>query len=160
MVCTPSGAMKRQCRFCNDSLPVDGRFMKCSECEYGYHFGDCSGCSEATYKSKGESGRKAWRCSACRAPKANAAKGQAMDPDLSVFLGELTRKLDMLSSLPGQVEEVNASIQLMSQKYDEILSPPIAQEKEISSLKKKVSKTRGRCNPKRHSATQNLSKRP
>lgn len=62
-----------------------------------------------------------------------------MDPDLSVFLGELTRKLDMLSSLPGQVEEVNASIQLMSQKYDEILSRQIAQEKEITSLKKKKS---------------------
>lgn len=54
-----------------------------------------------------------------------------MDPDLSVLLGELTRKLDMLASLPGQVE-VNASIQLMSQKYDEILSRQIAQENEIT----------------------------
>lgn len=70
-----------------------------------------------------------------------------MDTDLSVVLAEITRKLDMLTNLPQQVEDVKASIQLMSQKYDDILSRQVSQEKELTSLKKKVSKLEENANP-------------
>ncbi|KAH8020399.1 hypothetical protein HPB51_001032 [Rhipicephalus microplus] len=70
-----------------------------------------------------------------------------MDTDLSVVLAEITRKLDMLTNLPQQVEDVKASIQLMSQKYDDILSRQVAQEKELTSLKKKVSKLEENAKP-------------
>lgn len=69
-----------------------------------------------------------------------------MDTDLSVVLAEITRKLDMLTNLPQQVEDVKASIQL-SQKYNDILSRQVAQEKELTSLKKKVSKLEENANP-------------
>lgn len=53
----------------------------------------------------------------------------------------------MLTNLPQEVEEVKASMQLMSQKYDDILSRQVAQEKELTSLKRKVCKLEENANP-------------
>lgn len=63
-----------------------------------------------------------------------------MDSDLAVCLADITRRLDALAGLPAQVGEIKDSIQLLSQKYDDILSRQVKQETVISSLNKRVGK--------------------
>lgn len=127
------------CPTCDECLPIDGRFLKCSDCEYAYHLGTCSGCSEATFKGKAESARRSWRCLNCRASKTKGTGKAAPDADLSSSLAEIVRRLDALSCLPTQVDEVKASIEMMSNKYDDILNKQAVHDKEISDLKKRVS---------------------
>ncbi|KAH6936079.1 hypothetical protein HPB50_013091 [Hyalomma asiaticum] len=47
--------------------------------------------------------------------------------------------------LPAQVGEIKDSIQLLSQKYDDILSRQVKQEKDISSLNRRVGKLEVDC---------------
>lgn len=126
------------CPSCSEALPTDGRLLKCTECEYTYHLGNCSGWSESTFKSKGEAGRSAWRCFNCRNGKPRAAGKQAMEPELISTLADIAKRLDALAGLPAQVQEIKTSIQLMSDKYDEILNKQVQQDKEIGCLRKRV----------------------
>lgn len=48
--------------------------MSCGACDYFYHFGDSSGVAKSTFKSKGESRRKAWNCPKCRAVKSRGSR--------------------------------------------------------------------------------------
>lgn len=130
--------MDERCHSCDENLPSDGRQIKCCECEYAYHLGNCSGWSESTFKSKGEAGRKSWRCPACRNSKSRAGGKGSTDPELVSFLADITQKLDALAALPSQVAEIKQSIEMMSKKYDEILSKQAHHDKEIGSLKKRV----------------------
>lgn len=130
--------MDELCHSCDEKLPSDGRLIKCAECEYPYHLGNCSGWSESTFKSKGEAGRKSWRCPACRNSKSKTVGKGSMDQELVSCLTEITRRLDALAALPSQVAEIKQSIELMSEKYDEILSKQAHHDKEICSLKKRV----------------------
>lgn len=126
------------CPACSEALPTDGRLLKCIECEYAYHLGNCSGWSESTFKSKGETGRSTWRCTNCRNMKPKGAGRQGMEPELAASLADIARRLDALAGLPGQVEQIKASIQLMSDKYDEILNKQVQQDREIGSLRQRV----------------------
>lgn len=130
--------MDERCHSCDEKLPSDGRQIKCSECEYAYHLGNCSGWSESTFKSKGEAGRKSWRCPACRNSKGKAGGKGGMEPELVSCLAEITKRLDALAALPSQVAEIKQSIEMMSKKYDEILSKQAHHDKEICSLKRRV----------------------
>ncbi|KAL1438361.1 hypothetical protein MTO96_048150 [Rhipicephalus appendiculatus] len=116
--------MSGVCPACSEALPSDGRLLRCSECEYAYHLGNCSGWSEGTFKSKGEAGRSSWRCINCRTVKSRGPGRQGMEPELVAGLADIVRRLDALAGVPGQINELKESIQLMSDKYDEILSVP------------------------------------
>ncbi|KAL1477948.1 hypothetical protein MTO96_016927 [Rhipicephalus appendiculatus] len=110
------------CPACSEALPSDGRLLRCTECEYAYHLGNCSGWSEGTFKSKGEAGRSSWRCINCRTVKSRGPGRQGMEPELVAGLADIVRRLDALAGVPGQINELKESIQLMSDKYDEILT--------------------------------------
>ncbi|KAH8028527.1 hypothetical protein HPB51_017653 [Rhipicephalus microplus] len=137
--------MTSTCQSCDEPLPCDGRVLKCNECESSYHVGSCSGWSETTFKTKGESGRRAWRCAACRSSKAKSGEKTGMDSELTICLADITRRLDALAGLPAQVGEIKVSIQLLSQKYDDILNCQAKQEKDISSLNRRVGKLEADC---------------
>ncbi|KAH6940124.1 hypothetical protein HPB50_025004 [Hyalomma asiaticum] len=68
-----------------------------------------------------------------------------MDSELAVCLADITKRLDALAGLPAQVGEIKDSIQLLSQKYDHILSRQVKQEKDISSLNRRVGKLEVDC---------------
>lgn len=63
-----------------------------------------------------------------------------MDPELTACVADITRRLDALAELPTQVGEIKKSIQMMSEKYDEILNRQAKQEKDTCSLDKRVGK--------------------
>lgn len=128
------------CRTCNEALPPDGRALKCCECEYVYHLGDCSGWSEATFKGKNEAARRSWRCVSCRATKSKGGGRLGSDSDIARTLADIVQKLDALAGLPAQVIEVKQSIELMSQKYDEVVKTQAEHEAEIRGLKQRVGK--------------------
>ncbi|CAN8019000.1 unnamed protein product [Ixodes persulcatus] len=142
------------CMLCNESLPDDGMFSKCCDCEYAYHLGACSGVSESTFKSRGENAKKTWRCPTCRTSKARGAQAHSKDkrePELDFGklllemnnkLGDLVtirEKVDSLMSVKDTVSNIEKRVQELSDKYDQVLAQMKEQSKEISDLKKRVS---------------------
>ncbi|KAH6925268.1 hypothetical protein HPB50_003171 [Hyalomma asiaticum] len=71
--------------------------------------------------------------------------GRKVDSELAVCLADITKRLDALAGLPAQVGEIKDSIQLLSQKYDDILSRQVKQEKDISSLNRRLGKLEVDC---------------
>lgn len=128
------------CLVCNDELPADDKMMTCVECEYSYHLGACSGIAESTFKSKTDISRKSWRCPTCRIAKTKSGqsvKGKK-EPEFSSILVEINKKLSCLVELKDTVSEIEASIKMMSEKYDKLLESTNRHDKEITNMKKKL----------------------
>lgn len=135
------------CLTCKEQLLDDDRRMKCSDCEFSYHLGDCSGIAESTYKSKGDSWHKSWRCPTCRlssqrgGPSAKQKKDFDLDPALvMVTLATINKKLDTLLTLKETVDGIEHSIQVLSDKYDAVISHMAEHDKELKELRKRVEK--------------------
>lgn len=128
------------CIKCQEEITTEKLSLSCAECGYSYHCGSCAGVSEATLKTKGELYRKTWKCATCRTVKlkGGACSKQKQEDDMSAMLANMNRKLDDLLTLKETVGGIEASIQLMSDKYDEILSHIAKQDHEIKDLKKRV----------------------
>lgn len=133
------------CLSCQESLPEEGNAMTCCECGYRYHVGNCSGVSEATFKTKGEAYRKTWRCSTCRTAKTRGGsqsdKGKKDQPvDVAALLLSINRKLDSLLPLKETVDGIEQSVQAMSEKYDEVLARLTQHDNNMKDLRKRVEK--------------------
>lgn len=130
------------CSKCKEEIPHREQSISCCECEYPYHIGNCAGISETTLKTKGEAYRKAWKCPTCRAAKlkGGATSKQRQDGDMWVLLAAMNEKLDNLLALKETVGNIEASVQVMSDKYDEILSHITEQKQDIKDLKRRVEK--------------------
>lgn len=122
-------------------------FVRCSDCEYAYHLGKCSGVSASTYRSKGESLRKAWKCATCESAKRKSGR-QCDEPNIATKLQELNDKMtqllplvakvDALSQLMTKITDIENSVQHLSEKYDCVLANLETNTKDIAILKKKV----------------------
>ncbi|CAN7939383.1 unnamed protein product [Ixodes hexagonus] len=150
------------CVLCNESLPEDGMFSRCCDCEYAYHLGACSGVSESTFKgSRGENAKKTWRCPTCRTSKARGAQAQGKDkrepePDFGKLLVEMNNKLgdlvtirekvDSLILVKDTVSSIEKKVQELSDKYDQVLAQMKEQSKGISDLKNQVSNVEAQGN--------------
>lgn len=136
-----SGNESDVCPRCNNNCS-DGGALSCGACDYFYHFGDCSGVAESTFKTKGESWRKAWNCPTCRAVKARGSQSgrskKESDDNVASILVGINEKLEKLMTLKNTVESIEQSVQLMSDQYDELLVHVRHQDKEISQIKKRV----------------------
>ncbi|KAL1467778.1 hypothetical protein MTO96_041935 [Rhipicephalus appendiculatus] len=97
------------CPACSEALPSDGRLLRCTECEYAYHLGNCSGWSEGTFKSKGEAGRSSWRCINCLTVKSRGPGRQGMEPELVAGLADIVRRLDALAGVPASIPQPRGS---------------------------------------------------
>lgn len=128
------------CATCGDTLEPDERAMSCSECLGQYHLGQCSGISEVTFKTKGEEYKKSWRCPQCRKPKSAPVCSKENEQSFFDLLLDIRGKLDELMPLKQTVGDIEASIKLMSEKYDKVLVDIAKHDGEIKSLKSRVSK--------------------
>lgn len=124
------------CPCCGEVCAKDGG-LKCEGCCDKYHFGSCSGISKKTFRSKAESWRKAWRCPSCMRVNSNGGKKEEAI-DFSASFAALHVKLDGLMTLKSTVENIEQSVQVMSDKHDKILEQLSRQDKEIAALKKRV----------------------
>lgn len=79
-------------RCLHDALLEDDRKTKCSDCEFSYHLGECSGIAETTFKSKGYSWHKQWRWQTCRSSSKRGGQSSKhkMDSDLDPSLVMIT----------------------------------------------------------------------
>lgn len=50
--------MSELCLVCREDLPDDASYLTCSECNYGYHLGLCSGLTKTAFKSKDDAMKK------------------------------------------------------------------------------------------------------
>lgn len=127
------------CLSCNEALSEKSLKMKCVECEYSYHLGACSGIQESTFKTKGESWHSAWRCQTCRISKQRSSKPKKdSDVDVMVALAAMNKKLDSLLDLKETVNGIEQAIQMLSDKYDGVISRMTQQEMDLKELKKRV----------------------
>lgn len=55
-----------KCLKCSLDLSRDTGYVKCLGCVGRYHYGQCSGISQNTWKAKGQQSRDDWRCEPCR----------------------------------------------------------------------------------------------
>ncbi|KAH7970376.1 hypothetical protein HPB49_004855 [Dermacentor silvarum] len=113
--------------------------MTCYACSGLFHLGPCPGVSEKSFKSKGEDYKKSWKCPQCRKAESNAQclKG-ADDTSVAALLLEMNRKLD--KPLKKMVHDLEASVKLISDKYDVVLADVVRPDGEITCLADKVSK--------------------
>lgn len=155
------------CIACQNALPDDGRFMKCSECNYFYHLGqNCSGIAPNTFTTMGQGKRDVWVCKTCRASKKRQAPSSQPDgvpevdrPDSeSAVLSELRsirkslemlpalhEKVDSLLLLKGefaglseQVQDLEGSVSFMSKQYDTVLAQSKGCHEQVSRCANEV----------------------
>lgn len=107
-----------------------------------YHFGKCSGVAESTFRSKGEAWRKAWRCPTCRHAGARGSQSgrsnTEQETDYASLFMSINDKLEQLMTLKCTVENIEQSVQTMSDQYDTILQHITRQDKDIAELRKRV----------------------
>lgn len=135
-----------RCCACRLEVPENGLYVTCSECKFKFHIGGCSGVSADSFTGKRDGTKKHWKCDTCRGPtqKENGATGkQKIDINVASQLVELNTKLDSLLTLPTKIGELEASVQVLSDKFDEFQARLASQEKVTQELTKRVQKLEG-----------------
>lgn len=117
-----SSAEDNCCFDCDLVISQDDSFAVCSEFLCSYHLGPCSGIAEKTFKSRSESTKKQWRCPLCRGAK----QKKTVDYASVNAMAELQEKVKTMQETLTSLE---ASVQHVSDKYDEILTRLDQQEK-------------------------------
>ncbi|KAH8033190.1 hypothetical protein HPB51_008075 [Rhipicephalus microplus] len=100
-----------------------------------------SSISEKQYKKKSESARQKWVCSTCKdsGKSVEITEGRPeAEVDIRSILSGISQKLDELLPLRETVPNIERSIQLMSDKYDEMLTRLAAQEKDTKEIRKRL----------------------
>lgn len=140
--------------FCDENLAGDGKDIKCTECNFSYHVGDCSGVNESVAKGKKQAFRESWKCQTCKSakarPKSTLDDRKTREGDMQKQLADIAQKLtllvplkekvDEIASVKETVEEIEKAMQLLSTKYDVIMEKLSTQDKEMSAVKKRVEK--------------------
>lgn len=119
------------CFDCDLAIGSDDACVVCNECLCAYHFGICSGLSEKTYKSKGDAARKQWRCPFCRGAK----QKRAIDSVTAASIAQLQEKVKQVQET---VTAIEASVQMVSDKYDSVLAKLTENERDIAEVKRRV----------------------
>lgn len=124
------------CLTCNNELPDDDIMMTCAECDYSYH----SGIAESMFKSKTGVSRKNWHCPTCRVAKTKSVQSakEKREPGFSSILADINKKLSCLVELKDTVSDIEASIKMMSDKYDKLLECTDRHDREITNMEKKL----------------------
>jgi len=125
--------MSQWCSVCKEELPNDGAFTLCSVNACCLHF-QCAGITEKSWKSMSNPNKTKWKCPACRKTD-NTEDNPVSAEELRKFMTSVTTKL---SGLTTTVSTVEASIKLMSSKYDEVLKTMGRHDKEIKQQSKAI----------------------
>lgn len=136
------------CTKCNESLPDDGSSLTCVVCDYPYHWGICSGITDATKNTK--TFRRTWRCQTCVTVQSRGGHSTQPKKDTEVdvlgLLAVMNKKLDSLLTLKETVDGIERSVQLMSDNYDEVLKRINQQDRDVKDLRKRVEVIEGNIN--------------
>lgn len=147
--------MAKNCVACHKCIPTDSVYLSCSECNYEYHLGSCSGVTESAYKKKSSEARTSWKCPTCRTANvrggpSNAKEKMDREIDLANEIAEIHGKLnilltikekvDALEGIIATVDTIEKSVQAMSDKYDEVIAQMKKQGADIDCLKTRVKK--------------------
>lgn len=128
------------CSACDCAFEADELSVVCVECERCYHIGTCAGLTEKQYKNKA---KQKWVCPTCKTAK---RQGDKQDEKLvgdeiagiRSLLVNMNAKLDDLMPLKETVTSIEKSVQLMSEKYDELLVRVATQEKDTKDIRKRL----------------------
>jgi len=124
------------CKKCGNELPISGEYVKCSGgclLHYGHN---CAGITKDSWKSMSNPTKKAWKCEGCRQyktrPKAADSLNTETEPvDISGLhnlikamnqsIIKMDSKLNNLMDLPSSFQHLEEAVNMMSDKYDEVL---------------------------------------
>lgn len=130
-----------RCCVCRLELPENGLFITCTECKFRFHFGECSGVTEELLGSRRDGARKNWKCDTCKGgnnKNETAVENSRYEKELCMRMYAIETKLDSLLSLPGKVQSIEESVQVISDKFDQFQTRLLAQEKSTKELEKRV----------------------
>lgn len=139
-----------ECLACKGDIQPEEIPLLCTVCKYAYHVGKCSGITVATFRSKGESLKGTWKCGTCQTSEkkggasSNLSDSQRLECKLNQLNGNilallpLVPKVDALSEAVKAISGIEASMQLLSDKYDTILAKIDSQGTEVTALRKRV----------------------
>lgn len=140
------------CLSCNEAVDPKEAFMSCVECTQSYHIGNCAGLTEKQFKNRSASSKQKWTCPSCKAAK-QKDENQSDRVTREEFAGlrslliSMNEKLDGLVPLKETVSNIEKSIEVMSDKYDELLKRLAVQESDTKNVKARVEKLeqKARC---------------
>lgn len=130
------------CLACNKPIDDADGLITCKECKYPYHLVGCSGLPESSGKTRSASARKPFTCPTCKvAFSRTGSMSEARETfNVAAAFVELTKKLDSLLPVREQVNNIELSMQTMSDHFDEIMQRLDRQDKEITQLRRRVEK--------------------
>lgn len=139
-----------QCLVCCQQIKSCDSFLECSDCNYVYHLGACSGITKPQFSSMRKKTREAWRCQTCSVgrtrsgskenPKSATAGGHDVDKEVEIkdVLLDIQAKLTTLLDLKTTVENIEKSVELMSAKYDEVLATTSRHEQSLKQMNTRI----------------------
>lgn len=133
------------CLKCAHPLPMDERFLTCTDCENGYHLGkSCSGVSESTFLAMGASRKESWRCLTCRTGelRSGCAAGSGVPARAADQAGKVQQ--EQATTVSDQLTSISTTLnQLLSLKTSvETLLPLPAKVDQLLTLKPVVEELR------------------
>lgn len=132
--------MENKCPSCSEELPETGEVLNCSECDYSFHLGACSGISAKAFKTKDDSFKQAWLCSACKPQKSQTSKGrkQKSEVDMASLLANMNTKLDSLMTIKETVDNIEKTVKHLSDDYDDLLKKVNRHDGELKNIQKRM----------------------
>lgn len=132
--------MSSECSACKKPFAQSEISVSCTECESVFHAGTCCDVSHRLSRSKSDSIRDSWKCTACRGNQNKQTDHHYDHAFIASTLSSINDKLEQLMPLKGTVLEVERSIEHMPKKFDDVMEKLNGQERDIAALRKRVEK--------------------
>lgn len=106
------------CLKCAHPLPMDERFLKCTDCKNDYHLGkSCSGVAESTFLAVDASRKKSWRYPTCRTGELRSCCGGGSSVPVHAADQAYKVQQEQATTVSNQLTSISATLnQLLSLK--------------------------------------------
>lgn len=130
------------CAVCSVEFAKGDTYASCSAKDCKLHW-SCAGITEKSWQSMSIPNRSKWRCVNCRRPKNHDenSSSEVTADELRRFMSTVTSKLNELTNLVPVVKELEKSVQMMSDKYDEVLEKLQKSDEDMKSHNKTLQET-------------------
>lgn len=152
----------KKCNTCEGELPIDGTYIICRFCLYGYHH-KCVGITENTYQRMSQKKKKEWMCCECR-KSVKSTDNKSVDStkeildftginELKVIILELKAEVRASSSrtenelgrlslfyddIKNEISELQKSNKDLLQEVKQLRESVTEKDKKIASLEEKI----------------------
>jgi predicted RNase H-like nuclease (RuvC/YqgF family) len=123
------------CSVCCEDFGRGESYAVCSAKDCTLHW-PCSGITEKSWQSMSVPNRSKWRCPNCRKSKTEGGTQEVTADELRRFMSTVTSKLSELTNLVPLVEDLERSVQVMSDKYDEVMDKLKKSDEEMKKQNK------------------------